>query len=154
MVEAVVVAAVVCSGLVAGLFAAFGYAVMPGLRDVEDSAFVAAMQRINSAILNWVFLSLFLGGLALGGVATGLLWFRGDAGFEWAAGGFVLYLVMFGITAGVNVPLNNALEAGGADVAALRRGFEAKWVRWNLVRAFASTASFLCWALALLFGSQ
>lgn len=154
LVEVLVVAAVCCSGLVAGLFAGFGYAVMPGLRAVEDRAFVASMQRINAAILNPVFLPLFLGGLVLGGVAAGMLWFGSAPGAGWAVAGAGLYLVMFLVTGAVNVPLNNELAAGGADVAALRGRFEGKWVRWNLVRAFAGTGSLLCWLIALIAGVQ
>lgn len=40
---------------------------------------------------------------------------------------------------------------GGDGAAAARERFEAAWVRWNLVRAVASTAVFgaLAWALVL-----
>ena len=55
----------------------------------------------------------------------------------------------------VTVPLNDAIKAAGDpdhidDLAAVRARFqEAKWIRWNLVRAVASTAGFACslWAL-------
>jgi uncharacterized membrane protein len=74
----------------------------------------------------------------------------------WIAAGFLLYLVMFGITMGLNVPLNNQLEAAGdpdrhTDLAAVRERFEAPWVAYNLARAVASTAAFGCllWALVL-----
>jgi uncharacterized membrane protein len=57
----------------------------------------------------------------------------------------------------VNVPLNDGLKAAGdldriADLAAVRERFnEAKWVRWNLARAVATTAALGClaWALVL-----
>lgn len=45
-----------------------------------------------------------------------------------------------------------AQEGGIADLAAVRERFhEARWVRWNLARAVASTAAFGClaWALVL-----
>jgi uncharacterized membrane protein len=115
------------------------------------------MQRINVAIVNWLFLALYLGGLVLSGLAAGLLLFGGGpsggdgVGLGWAVGGFVLYAVMFVVTAAVNVPLNNELAAAGdaseiGDPAAVRARFEGRWVRWNLVRAFASTASSgVCW---------
>ncbi|MCI2422293.1 DUF1772 domain-containing protein [Saccharopolyspora sp. K220] len=138
-----------------GLFAGFSYAVMPGLRGVGDQAFVAVMQRINVAIVNWFFLLLYLGGLALSALAVGLLWFgSGGAALFWAIGGFVLYVVVFVVTAVVNVPLNDELAAAEdveqiVDTSAVRRRFEDPWVRWNLVRAFASTGAFGCLVLAL-----
>src|SRR5688500_18647381 len=46
------VAAVVMTGLMAGLFASFAYAVMPGLAKVNDRAFIDSMQRMNVAIVN------------------------------------------------------------------------------------------------------
>ncbi|MGP4018591.1 anthrone oxygenase family protein [Saccharopolyspora sp. 5N708] len=155
LVVGVLVAATVFAGLMAGLFAAFGYAVMPGLREVGDHAFVAVMQRINVAIVNWLFLVLYLGGLVLSALSVGLLWFGpGGAGLSWAIAGFLLYVVMFVVTVVVNVPLNDELAAAGdveqiVDPAALRRRFEGPWVRWNLVRAFASTAAFGCLVLSL-----
>ncbi|WP_237710862.1 DUF1772 domain-containing protein [Saccharopolyspora spinosa] len=150
VVVAVLVAGVVAAGLMAGLFAGFAYAVMPGLRGVADRAFVDVMQRINVAIVNWLFLALFLGGLLVSGLGAALLWFGGGAGSGWSAAGFLLYLAMFVVTAAVNVPLNNELAAGeGADPAALRARFEVRWVRWNLVRAFAATGSFGCLLAAL-----
>ncbi|MFC7718442.1 anthrone oxygenase family protein [Nonomuraea recticatena] len=68
----------------------------------------------------------------------------------------MLYLVMFAVTSGVNVPLNDQLAkagdpAGIADLAAVREAFEARWTTWNIVRAIAATGSFGCfvWALIL-----
>jgi uncharacterized membrane protein len=75
----------------------------------------------------------------------------------WIAVALILYLVVFVITIGVNVPLNDAIKAAGdpdriADLAMVRERFdEARWVRWNNVRTLASTAAFGClaWALVL-----
>ena len=66
----------------------------------------------------------------------------------------VLYVVMLVITARLNIPLNNALDAAGApdgvaDLGQVRERFEATWVRWNIVRAVVSTAAFGCLAWAL-----
>ncbi|WP_340556450.1 hypothetical protein [Streptomyces sp. GSL17-111] len=55
-------AAALTTGLVAGLFARFSHAKMPGLRRVEDAAFVQAMRHVNRAVLTPWFLSAFLGG--------------------------------------------------------------------------------------------
>ena len=66
----------------------------------------------------------------------------------WTAGGLLLYLVTLAITFRVNVPLNDALEAGGS-----RERFERPWVRANIVRAVTSTAALGCLAGALSAGS-
>lgn len=154
---ATLVAATVAVGLVAGLFWSFSVAVMPGLRRADARTFVATMQRINVAIVNPLFLVSFLGAPVLT-IAAGALGLGTDewAAFPWILAGLALYGVAFVITIGLNIPLNNALEAAGppdgiADLAAVRASFEAPWVRWNIVRALASTAALAClsWALVL-----
>ncbi|MEU9487200.1 anthrone oxygenase family protein [Streptomyces decoyicus] len=166
-------------GLMAGLFAAFAYAVMPGLRRSADRTFVEAMQNINRAIVNGWFLLPFLLPIPLLILATVLAWNGpGRVALPWILAALVLYLAGFFVTSGVNVPLNNALDkaptddgpaalgdAGGsrgpgrpADTAdrpgalkAARDSFEGRWVTWNIMRALAHTAAFgmLAWALFL-----
>ncbi|GAA2359101.1 anthrone oxygenase family protein [Nonomuraea africana] len=148
------------AGLMAGLFAAFSYSVMPGLRQSTDRTLVEAMQKINVAILNPVFLIVFMGGLLFTLGAVALHW-QGDLrpALPWVIAGCVLYLVMFGVTSGVNVPLNDQLAKAGdpakiADLAAVREAFEARWVTWNIVRALAATGSFGCFIWALIVHGQ
>ena len=52
---ATLVAATITNGLMAGLFAAYSYAVMPGLGRAGDRTFVEAVQQTNAAILNGWF---------------------------------------------------------------------------------------------------
>lgn len=47
---ACLVAATVANGLMAGLFAVFAYAVMPGLGRTDDRTFVGAFQSIDRAL--------------------------------------------------------------------------------------------------------
>jgi uncharacterized membrane protein len=143
-------------GLMAGLFYAFAVAVMPALRGTDDRTFVDVMQRVNRAILNRWFLSVFVGVLLPVVAAAALHLPAGDwPVLAWVLAGLLLYLVMFLITGGVNVPLNNRLDAAGdpaalTDPAAVRRAFEGRWVRWNLVRALSSTAAFGCLVVAVI----
>ncbi|ADD41434.1 DUF1772 domain-containing protein [Stackebrandtia nassauensis] len=144
------------AGLMAGLFAGFAYAVMPGLRNSADRTLIEAMQRINVAIINPVFMTAFMGGLLFTVGAVALHW-RGDLRpvLPWVIAGCVLFLVMFGVTSAVNVPLNDALARAGdpdkiADLAAVRESFEARWITWNIVRALAATGSFACFCWALI----
>ncbi|MGC4948943.1 DUF1772 domain-containing protein [Streptomyces sp. DT224] len=145
------------AGLMAGLFTAFAYSVMPGLGRSSDRTFVEAMQDINKAILNPVFMLLFMGSLPLLGLAVFLAW-RGQtrSALPWLCAALVLYVVAFIVTSGVNVPLNDTLaRAGDPDrirrLGAVRGDFEGRWVAWNVVRALLHTASFGCllWALVL-----
>ncbi|MFI7004451.1 DUF1772 domain-containing protein [Nocardia sp. NPDC050175] len=150
------VVAAVLTGLMAGLFAGFVYAVMPGLRRSGDAAFVEVMQNINVAIVNPLFMTLFVGGLAAGLAAVVVNWRSGDPAVRyWAIAGFACYLLMFVITSGANVPLNDKLAAAGdpaqiADLAAVRAQFEGPWVAWNIARTVANVGALVCFAVALL----
>lgn len=155
---ATLVAATMTMGLMAGVFGLYANAIMPGLGRTDDRTFVGAFQSIDRAIINPLFLANFLGALLLTGLAV-VLHLGGDerSVLPWAVTALVLYLAVFVVTVGINVPLNDGIKAAGdpdriADLAAVRKRFdEARWVRWNLARALASTAAFGCltWALVL-----
>jgi uncharacterized membrane protein len=74
----------------------------------------------------------------------------------WVTAAFLLYLVIVIITFAVHLPRNDAIKAAGdpdrIDLPAVRAAFdEARWSRWNIVRALANTVAFGClaWALVL-----
>lgn len=154
--EVVLIAATMTMGLMAGVFGIYGNAIMPGLRRTDDRTFVAAFQSIDRAIINPVFMVTFFGALAFTALAA-LLHLTGDQRpmLPWIGAALVLYLFVFVITIGVNVPRNNEIKAAGdvdrmIDLRGVRERFdEARWVRWNHLRAFASTVAFglLAWAL-------
>jgi uncharacterized membrane protein len=146
----VLVAAAVTAGLMAGLYAAFFYAVMPGLKRVDDATFVAAMRAVNVAIINGWFAVAFVGTPVLAALAA-LLHLGADDrdALPWIVAGLVLYLATMGVTGVVNVPLNNALAAAG-DAGAARTAFEARWVRFNTVRAALGTAAAVSLCVALI----
>jgi uncharacterized membrane protein len=154
--EVVLIAATMTMGLMAGVFGIYGNAIMPGLRRTDDRTFVAAFQSIDRAIINPAFMATFFGALALTALA-GLLHLTADGRplLPWIAAALVLYLFVFVITIGVNVPRNNEIKAAGdidrmTDPHGVRERFdEARWIRWNHVRTFASTVAFglLAWAL-------
>ncbi|MDQ0792839.1 DUF1772 domain-containing protein [Streptomyces sp. B1I3] len=147
--------ATLCTGLMAGLFTAFAYAVMPGLARTDDHGFVQAMHHINRSIINGWFMTPFLLPLPLL-VLAAVLSARGErpGALTWTIAALVLYLAAFLVTGAQNVPLNDALDKVPLDASsdrlhAARVAFEARWVRWNTVRALLHTASFGCllWAL-------
>jgi uncharacterized membrane protein len=128
--------------LVAGLFFGFSVAVNPGLARIKDSEYLAAMQSINRAILNPVFLLSFSAPVLLLPLITFLSW--GDSTrFTLLAIASVLYIFgTFGITMRGNVPLNNQLDkfdlkhASAKAITDIRRIFEKPWNRLHTIRTF------------------
>lgn len=137
-------------GLTSGLYWGFSIAVMPGLRDANDHAFVSVMQGINRRIQNPWFVPVFLGSLLLPlATAVALLAGSNNDAKRWGLAGAVAAAVPFAITVGGNIPLNAALDAAGTDdQAAARRAFERPWTQRNALRATTSTI-----ALATLIGT-
>lgn len=151
MNETVTVIAAVLSGLFAGLFVTFSYAVMPGLRRTDDSTFGSSMREINIAILNPV-LALVFGGSVLTSITAAIVGFDDEAARWWLVAGAALVVAAGAVTMGINVPMNDRLEAGvtaGEPPASQREAFEAPWVRWNIVRSVLSTAGFVALLVAL-----
>lgn len=143
-------------GIMAGIFQVYAYSIMPGLGRTDDRTFVGAFQQVDKAILNPLFLLTFMGAFAFTAVAMALSFGKdGRSALPWLIVATLLYLLVLIVTFAVNVPMNDALRAAGApdtisDLAAVRERFdEAKWVRWNLVRAIACTGAFgaLIWSL-------
>jgi uncharacterized membrane protein len=150
-------AATLTMGLMAGVFGVWAHSIMRGLGTTDDRTFVGAFQAIDRAIINPLFMLSFMGALVLTGVA-GVLYLRDDGSvLPWVAVAFGLYLAVVVITIAVHVPLNDDIKAAGdpdqiANLAAVRDAFhETRWVAWNIVRAVATTAAFVCltWALVL-----
>jgi uncharacterized membrane protein len=154
--EAVLIAATMTMGLMAGVFGIYSNAIMPGLRRTDDRTFVAAFQSLDRAIINPIFMATFLGTLALTALAA-LLHITAEVRqlLPWIAAALVLYILVFVVTIRVNVPRNNEIKAAGdvdamTDLHGVRNRFnEVRWARWNHLRAFASLLAFglLSWAL-------
>ncbi len=150
---AILLAAMLASGLQAGTYYAWASGVMPGVARTDDATFVATMQRVNVAIVNPVFLVTFLGAPALAAVGVAA---ADGPGRTWAVAGLVLAVSTVATTAAFNIPLNDALAAVDLDadadagtLAAARAAFEAPWVRWNVVRTLTSTGALASLGVAL-----
>jgi uncharacterized membrane protein len=140
-------AALVTTGLMAGIYLAFSIAVLPGIARGDDDTFVASMRGMNAAILNPVFGVVFGGPLVFGIVAVATRLPNGDD-ISSIGAALGLYIATLLITGGINVPLNNRLDSTDPPAAA-RALFERTWVRWNVVRTVLCTLSFVEFALAL-----
>jgi len=133
MDEVVLTAGRIVTGLLAGVYVAFLVAVMPALHGQSDEVFIAVMNRINIAIVNPAFLSLFLGAPLL---ATASLWWRRD---PLVIAAVVLAVAALAITIAANLPLNEALANGGS-----RQDFETPWLVWHVLR---TATAIICFSL-------
>ena len=144
-----VVASVVVLGLAAGVFFAFSSFIMGGLGRASDGAAGDAMNGINEAAPLPPFMCVFFGALLVPGV-TGIWGLAGEhEGGGWVLAGAAVYLVgVFGVTAALNVPLNNRLLVA-SDKAAAWRTYRQPWTAWNHVRTFAGVVATVLAAVAL-----
>ncbi|MEZ5277017.1 MAG: DUF1772 domain-containing protein [Opitutaceae bacterium] len=148
-----------CS-LVAGFLWAFACVAMPGIRRLDDLAFLEAFKAIDGVIQDRqpLFLAVWAGACVAVVVSAVLaLWHLEGAHriLAVAASGLFLFGVQ-GPTVMVHLPLNDRLQRqdleslDGAAREEICRQFEASWIRWNIVRAFfAVIASALLIGLAL-----
>lgn len=158
-VDSIMIAAVLCCSLVAGLMFTFAVVVMPGLRRLGDREFLGAFRVVDGVIRGGqpIFLAVWAGSAVLpalavvvrllsdGGPVLGLL----------VAAAAVSVVGVHLPTMTVNVPLNRRLHAVDVgvldepDTRLLRREFEPRWTRWNLARTVASVLVVLLLVLAL-----
>jgi len=140
----------------AGLLYGWTVSVIPGLRRVPDSTYIATMQDINRAIINPAFIVPFMGTPITLATDARTRLRSGDKRQGWLlAGAAATYATgVLGVTLGRNVPLNNALEAfqlsSASDqvIAERRRSYESPWNRWHYLRTVAGIASFALAAAA------
>jgi uncharacterized membrane protein len=140
------VAAAVASALVAGVMFAFSTSVMPALGRRPAPEGIAAMQAMNSAILNPAFGLAFGGAALLCAVLAVTAPFTVDESHALLRGlGAALYLVgTFGVTMAINVPMNvqlDAADAGSAESAAVWRRYLRRWTAWNTLRTILGAAA-------------
>ena len=152
--DGVTLTAAIGSALVAGVFYAFSTFVMRALARLPAHEGLAAMQAINVAVINPLFMGLFLGTAALCAaslLSVGLRWDQAGAAFVLA--GALLYLIgTLGVTIACNVPLNDAiapLSPGDAGAAARWADYVTRWTMWNHVRMAAAIAAAVSFALGL-----
>jgi uncharacterized membrane protein len=158
---AVLVIAVLSSGILAGFFLTYGFTIMPGLETTDDSVFVEAFQGLERMFgtfefgVNWPVIVGYVGGPVVTAAAIALhRRSRPLRGWLWAALG--LNIATIAITQLFNVPLNDAITAAGdptvAEAGLVRANFREDWWRaWNLARSATALGAFTClsWALYL-----
>lgn len=142
------------TGLIGGIFFAFSSFVMKALSRLPSGHGMRAMQAINVAVLNPVFLTVFLGTALLGFMLAVAACFRlGQKGaVSLLAAGLLYGIGSAGVTMFCNVPLNDELAGADPDTAAgsaTWNRYLQTWVRWNHVRTACSLASAAAYIEAL-----
>lgn len=141
-------------GLLAGFFYAYSNSVMWGLDGSAPAAAIDAMQGINRTVRNPLFAVSFFGAPVATTVAAAFLWRRDGAGLGLAAVlALAFCLASVGVTAVVNVPMNEALagiDVATADAPAVWADYAERWTFWNHVRFGAALAAFALMALLAL----
>jgi uncharacterized membrane protein len=142
------------SGLIGGVFFAFSAFVMKAFARLPAAEGMAAMQSVNVAVLNPVFLGVFVGTAAVCGLAVvaSILRWQAPGSVCLLFGGLLYLLGCFGVTMAFNVPRNEALarvEPSDPDGARLWAGYLSSWTAWNHVRTVASLAAAAAFCLAV-----
>ena len=146
------------TALVAGLLFGYSCSVNPGLKNLTDEQYIAAMQSINSVIQNPVFFSCFFGTLFLLPCAAYLHYGKEiPIKFTLLLSAAVIYLIgVIGITICGNVPLNETLgkfdlaSTSQERMAAARAAFEKPWNSLHTIRMFFSIVTLLLTILSCL----
>ncbi len=141
-------------GLMAGVFFAFSVFIMKALSRLPPNEGIAAMQAINVAVINPLFLAVFLG-TALASVlvviSSVLRWQEPDASYLLVGG--MLYLVgNLLVTIVFNVPKNNALEViapTDPNRAHFWTSYLTNWTAWNHIRTITALAAMTSLIIAL-----
>lgn len=141
-------------GVVAGIFFIFSNCVMSALARLQPPQGIAAMQAINSTILNPLFFVVFLGTAVTSILLTiSLLWRWQQPGAVTLLAGSLLYLVgAILVTIVFNVPMNESLDTvkpKSVEAANLWAKYLTNWTAWNHVRTVAALLAATSFILAL-----
>ena len=150
-----VVAALLGSAMIAGVFFAFSSFVMKALTRMPSHEGIAAMHSINVVVLNRSFLGVFMGTTLLSVlVAVLAIIGRGEASAPYFLAGSLLYVIgTFLVTGLGNVPLNNKLAAVSAvepDAIAVWEHYLDRWTTLNTIRTVAATAAAMMFTIGLI----
>ena len=158
LLTSLTIAAVLGSGIVAGVLLSFSSFMIRTLRELAVADGIRVMQSINRTIVRSPFILAFVGtallSLALIVLAIAAPQDAGNAAATpWLIAAGAVYLVgTVLVTAVFNVPRNTALDGvdpGSADGQAVWRDYLRTWVRWNHVRTLAACAATVLFAVAI-----
>ncbi len=146
-------AAAVGAGITAGVYFAFSTFIVTALRRLPPAQGITAMNAINKAAPNPLFmLALFGTGIVCVVLAISGLRHREEPAALWQLAGCALYIVSLLVTLVYHIPHNEALmkldpHSAGADATWSR--FVTPWMAWNHVRTLAAAGGTLSLIIAL-----
>ncbi len=156
IIDTLLTAAALGTGLASGVFLAFSGFVIQGLDRLPDADSARAMRAINVTAVRPPLMLLLFGTALVALVVAGFALTGGlGGGASWAVAAAAVYLLGgIGVTAAANVPRNSRLAAVSAtDASSLAQAwteFRAGWQAWNHVRTLACALASLGFLLALL----
>jgi uncharacterized membrane protein len=153
LVTTVSVVTALSSALVAGVLFAFSNHLMKAFGKLPTAQGVTTFQTVNTAILNPVFLLLFVGTGVLSlvlGILSVVRW--SEPGSAFLLIGSLLYLVGVIVeTRIIHLPRNDALDKAdpaSERAATLWADMLSTWTTWNHVRVVAALAAATCFIVA------
>ena len=142
------------SGACFGFFFAWQSSTLRGLDMIDPATAIEAMQAMNASVRNPLFGTVYFGtpfALALSVVVMAVLRARVAAVVLGLA--LVLHMVgVFGVTATINVPLNQelaAVDAQAPEAATIWQAYSTRWQSANLIRMIAAGVSLMLVAVTL-----
>lgn len=154
LVSILSVAAALGSGLMAGIIFAFSNFLMKAFGKLPPAQGIAAFQSVNTAIINPLFLLLFVGTGLLGVVLAILAvvrWSQPGSAFL-LIGGLIYLIGVIVETRVIHLPRNDALDAvdsASPQATTLWADMLSTWVAWNHVRTVAALAAATSFVIAL-----
>ncbi|ABG58376.1 conserved hypothetical protein [Cytophaga hutchinsonii ATCC 33406] len=144
------IAAIVSTGMMAGIFFTWTNAVTPGIGRLDDMGYLTAFKSMNKTILNPLFFVLFFLPLCAIPLTAFLKYQEGNqpACILLAVAALLYVAGCICVTVSGNVPLNDLLEktdlinSNVQQLTQLRSSIEVKWNLFNLIRTVASVMSF------------
>lgn len=156
LVQLLQIAAILLTGLLAGLFYGYDCSVIKGLGSLQNDTYLQAFQSINKSIQNPYFFLSFMGSLLVLPVASWLSYKQGAAFYLLLSASILYFIGVFGVTVGCNIPLNDRLanfqlsSATESEISLMRKTFEHSWNTWHRIRTVAAVAAFGLTILSLL----
>ena len=155
----ILIAAIISTGLMAGIFFTWTNAVKPGIGTLDDMTYMKAFQAMNRLILNPLFYVVFILPVLTISISTYMSFGSTKLYvFELFLLSTLLYVLgVFLITILGNIPLNDLLENTDlekislTELSDLRGKIENKWNNFNLIRTVSSFISFLLLVICLFF---
>ncbi len=145
------------TGLMAGLYLGWAISVLPGYWLLDDRAMLTAFQKVNRAIYNVSFISLFVATIVAAPIVLVFQWgnFGDQQRVIMIAASILVVAGHFLVTFLGNIPINKRLdkmhisEASESDIANMRDLLKVNWRRLHWTRTIATTAAFFLLLMVL-----